>query len=61
MAIMPLKRNYVNRLSGTSKKQLFLDVPLQFLTLWAAKYAFFSGKSLKTEVFRDSLSVNAEN
>jgi hypothetical protein len=58
---MPLKRNYVNRLSGTSKNRLFLDVPLQFLALWAAKRAFFSGKSLKTEVFRDSLSINAEN
>jgi hypothetical protein len=34
---------------------LFLEVPLQFLALWAAKRAFFSGKSLKTEVFRDSL------
>jgi hypothetical protein len=37
---------------------LFLEVPLQFLALWAAKRAFFSGKSLKTEVFRDSLKQN---
>ncbi|MDR2701301.1 MAG: HEPN domain-containing protein [Spirochaetaceae bacterium] len=40
---------------GTSKNRLFLEVPLQFLALWAAKRAFFNGKSLKTEVFRDSL------
>jgi hypothetical protein len=39
---------------GTSKNRLFLDVPLQFLALWTAKHAFLSGKSLKTEVFRDS-------
>jgi hypothetical protein len=40
---------------GTSKNRLFLEVPLQFLALWAVKRAFLSGKSLKTEVFRDSL------
>jgi hypothetical protein len=39
---------------------LFLEVPLQFLALWAAKRAFFSGKSLKTEVFRDSLYKHKE-
>jgi hypothetical protein len=37
---------------------LFLEIPLQFLALWAAKRAFLSGKSLKTEVFRDSLKQN---
>jgi hypothetical protein len=40
---------------GTDKNWLFLSVPLQFLALRAAKYAFYSGKSLKTEVFRDFL------
>jgi hypothetical protein len=40
---------------GTSKNRLFSEVPLQFLALWAAKRALLSGKSLKTEVFRDSL------
>jgi hypothetical protein len=39
---------------GISKNRLFLEIPLQFLALWAAKRAFLSGKSLKTEVFRDS-------
>jgi hypothetical protein len=39
---------------GTSKNRLFSEVPLQFLALWATKRAFLSGKSLKTEVFRDS-------
>jgi hypothetical protein len=38
---------------------LFLEVPLQFLALWATKRAFLSGKSLKTEVFRDSLYKKA--
>jgi hypothetical protein len=28
---------------------------LRFLALWAAKHAFLSGSSLKTEVFRDAL------
>jgi uncharacterized protein (DUF3820 family) len=32
---------------GTSKNRLFLEVPLQFLALWAAKRAFFSGKLSK--------------
>jgi hypothetical protein len=39
---------------GISKNRLFLEIPLQFLALWAAKRAFFRGKSLKTEVFKDS-------
>jgi hypothetical protein len=33
---------------------LFSEVPLRFLALWAAKHAFLSGSSLKTEVFRDA-------
>jgi len=36
---------------------LFLEVPLQFFALWAAKRAFLSGKSLKTEVFKDSFQL----
>ncbi|MDR2516745.1 MAG: hypothetical protein LBC88_05115, partial [Spirochaetaceae bacterium] len=39
---------------GTSKNRLFSEVPLRFLALWAAKHAFLSGSSLKTEVFRDA-------
>jgi hypothetical protein len=42
-------------LKGTSKNWLFSEVPLRFLALWAAKHAFLSGSSLKTEVFRDAL------
>jgi hypothetical protein len=38
---------------GTSKNLLFLEVPLQFLAFQAAKHAFHSGSSPKTEVFRD--------
>jgi len=44
---------------GTDKNWLFLSVPLQFLALRAAKHAFFIGKSLKTEVFRDYLILFA--
>jgi hypothetical protein len=44
-------------IKGTSKNRLFLEVPLQFLALWATKRAFLSGKSLKTSVFRDSLNL----
>jgi len=40
---------------GTSKNRLFFSVPLQFLAFQAAKHAFQSGSSLKTEVFRDVL------
>jgi hypothetical protein len=36
---------------------LFSEVPLQFLAFQATKHAFFSGSSLKTEVFRDVLWV----
>jgi hypothetical protein len=39
---------------GTSKNRLFSEVPLRFLALRAAKHAFLSGSSLKTEVFRDA-------
>jgi hypothetical protein len=35
---------------------LFSEVPLRFLALRAAKRAFLSGSSLKTEVFRDALN-----
>jgi len=40
---------------GTSKNRLFFSVPLQFFAFQAAKRAFQSGLSLKTEVFRGAL------
>ena len=44
-----------NSIMGTSKNRLFFSVPLQFLAFQAAKRAFQSGSSPKTEVFRDAL------
>jgi hypothetical protein len=44
---------------GTSKNRLFSEVPVRFLALWAAKHAFLSGSSLKTEVFRDAQKKKA--
>jgi hypothetical protein len=47
-----------NLIVGTSKNRLLSEVPLRFLALRAAKRAFLSGSSLKTEVFRDALVID---